>query len=490
MQHQRPAAQASDKAQQKRPPVSQPQTQGNGLAVGIVPHESQGSGESPTARGQAAVLGDPRLHILQRQMLASDIGEVQGNGHLQQVLAFERRNSPTAPTSSLLRTSKTQASGDAARQVVEEVNAPSAELEETPGGEQLQAKPLGHVNSVQRNDDGGTGVGTRPRSVGATLARASLDDIRRQTTSRSFLLGAYTERGTGVAQKARSRMEQFGSRYQSAYQIYAGTISAARQEAQNQQQWIDVFAGIAIGVSVGLISEVLVGDAILTAAETVLVEVIGETSEAIAASGAKGMGVIPQVAGQELEPGGSSPDLINTQIWQTIARMYGEITRLQRVSWYLPLLLGNTEYALGQLRLLEAGVDADMPEADVIDMAVSLGHANSAIQPLDRLLTQKLAALDRLNARLDASPNYPTDEIEQDIWIFWMSSLPDSESDILDLDAIEDHLKDIHVLGGGSSRLGVDFGLWTSKSDELEALASARNKSSAIRTKIESMTGG
>ncbi len=52
----------------------------------------------------------------------------------------------------------------------------------------------GQVNAIQRDDNGGgAGTGTRPRSVGAALAQASLNEIRSQATARSFTLGAYTE---------------------------------------------------------------------------------------------------------------------------------------------------------------------------------------------------------------------------------------------------------------------------------------------------------
>lgn len=60
----------------------------------------------------------------------------------------------------------------------------------------------------------------------------------------------------------------------------------------------------------------------------------------------------------------------------------------------------------------------------------------------------------------------------------WMAGLRDDQSDMVDLDAIEDHLAAIGVLGGVSV-LGVDFGMWTSTDDELAALSAARSQAGA-----------
>jgi hypothetical protein len=54
-----------------------------------------------------------------------------------------------------------------------------------------------------------------------------------------------------------------------------------------------------------------------------------------------------------------------------------------------------------------------------------------------------------------------------------------TNSDLLDRDAIEDHLHAIGVLGKNSI-LGVDFGRWTSEDDEKEAIAAAKTKASEM----------
>lgn len=69
-------------------------------------------------------------------------------------------------------------------------------------------------------------------------------------------------------------------------------------------------------------------------------------------------------------------------------------------------------------------------------------------------------------------------EIEQDLWIRWISALPDDADivgDALDEDAIEDHLHSIGVLGD-DSRLDLDFGSNTTMGDTSAAYKRAKRE--------------
>ncbi len=178
---------------------------------------------------------------------------------------------------------------------------------------------------------------------------------------------------------------------------------------------------------------------------------------------------------------------MSTDIWHRLADLYRGVLGVQHHTQYLPLVLGGAEYALGQFRLLEAGAPADMDRAALVDMAVALNRAAAHLRLLRPELQQRLGALSLLQAQAAATPRRPVNEVEQDVWILWMDTVPNSQSDILDLDAIEDHLAAIGVLGPGSV-LGVDFGLWTSKDDELQALAAARAKAGEVRERYRALS--
>src|SRR5262249_55657245 len=92
-----------------------------------------------------------------------------------------------------------------------------------------------------------------------------------------------------------------------------------------------------------------------------------------------------------------------------------------------------------------------------------------------------------IETRVLSAPVQTTQEMEQDIWILWMSTILNRDSNILDYDAIEDHLASIGVLGP-NSRLGVDFGWWTSEDDELAALEAARDQATRIRHRNSELT--
>ena len=105
---------------------------------------------------------------------------------------------------------------------------------------------------------------------------------------------------------------------------------------------------------------------------------------------------------------------------------------------------------------------------------------------------QRMHQLDAL-ARKGLPKTYGKREMEQDIWVLWIASLdPKNEDshDILDLDAIEDHLHyKIGVLGEGSV-LGVNFGRYTSEADERAAIYAARAKKATILARFKQLSGG
>jgi hypothetical protein len=356
-----------------------------------------------------------------------------------------------------------------------------------PAGNQAIARVLpvaGQASAVihRQPAEGSTTTAPAQPDAGSLLAVQAMEYLRVTATQASLLAGAYAERSLRVVDALRARLELVSSRYHGAYDDYARVIRAARAEAKNQEEWKEIILGIAIGTGVGLLSAAIVPEG-LAFGYALLAEVAGETAEAGVAGAAKAAH-ITDVAGSELEPGGLDPDVLSTQIWQRLSGLYRGGLGVQQQVQYLPLLLGGAEYALGQFRLLQAGGQADMTRADLVSMAVSLNRATGHLSSLNTWLGSGLEALSRLEATTKA-PVPKQAEMEADIWIMWMSGVPNSESDILDIDAIEDHLASIGVIGPGI--LGVDFGWYTSEEDELAALAAARSHAGRIYDRYEAL---
>jgi pimeloyl-ACP methyl ester carboxylesterase len=321
--------------------------------------------------------------------------------------------------------------------------------------------------------------------LGSSLSRQVLEGLRLTATQTTFLAGAYAERGLNTVDALRSQLSGQSDTYKSAYGQYSPVIAAAGKEARNQQDWTNIIVGVAIGTGVGLLAAAILPE--LAGGLAVLAEVGGEVVEAGVAGGVQAL-KLTDVAGADLQPGGIDPNLLSSGIWQRLSELYRGVLNVQKHTTFLPLILGGTEYALGQFRLLDAGVEADMERGQLIEMATALGRAAEYLRRLNDELVPKLAALDALKTQVALAKPRSVREMEQDIWIMWMAEVSNSDSDILDLDAIEDHLAAIGVLGP-SSLLGVDFGYWTSKDDEIEALQAARARAGTIREHYQSLSG-
>lgn len=322
------------------------------------------------------------------------------------------------------------------------------------------------------------------QDVGVTLAVAALEALRHDATTLTFLAGAYAGRGIQTVDALRAAAVGASDTYTRAYESYAGVVAAAGAEARNQQDWIDIFVGIGIGVGVGLLGAAIVPEG-LALGWTILAETAGEATEAVVA-GAVGSTGITSVAGTDLQPGGLDPHVLSTAVWRNLAQLYRGVLGVQTHTQYLPLLLGTTEYALGQLRLVSAGVPADMTSSEIVDMAAELNRSSAHVRALSAELTTRLAALDELREQAAAVPRRGTSEVERDVWVMWMATVPDGQSDVLDLDAIEDRLAAIGLLGPGGI-LGVDFGAWTSGDDERAALAAARGEARSVRARYDAL---
>jgi Domain of unknown function (DUF4157) len=327
--------------------------------------------------------------------------------------------------------------------------------------------------------------GTAAPDLGTTLSVPAMEDLRRVATEVSFLAGAYAERGVRAVDMLKASLVAESDTYKQAYDVYSGVIRQAAADARDEKEWIDIFVGIGIGTGVGLLSGAIIPEG-LALGWSILAEAAGEGVEAVAAKAVDATGVF-DVAGTDLQPGGLDPNVLATDIWHRLADLYRGVLGVQQHTQFLPLILGNVEYALGQFRLLEAGAPADMDRAALVDMAVALNRAGAHLRALRPELQQRLGAMARLEAQAAATKRRTPREVEQDIWLMWMETVPDGQSDILDRNAIEDHLAAIGVLGPGSV-LGVDFGWWTSKDDELEALAAARPKAAAIRERYRALS--
>jgi hypothetical protein len=330
------------------------------------------------------------------------------------------------------------------------------------------------------------GTSTAPVTLGALLSVPALDRIRETAMLTTFLASAYTQRGLRTVDTLKSSFIVTSRTYFNAYANYARAVRAAQAEALNQQFWNNVFLGIGIAAGVGLISGAIL-PAGLALGWRVLAEVAGEVTEVGVAGRMQAAG-LTDVQDTNLEPAGVSPDTLNSQFWERLNALNRDMQGIQQHTKYLPFVLQGVEYVLGQVQVLEAGGKTVMSQAELVDLAESLDQAAAHLTQLNAELSRRLDVLDQLLTRARAAPRYSEEELECYIWILWMSTLSDNQSDILDRNPIEDRLHEIRVLGP-NSLLGVDFGLFTSEDEELAALAAARREAVAFGVRYRALTG-
>lgn len=333
-----------------------------------------------------------------------------------------------------------------------------------------------------------------PTAAERRQLEAKLPALQTQTgllDAHATLGEAYGNLALGATDLISSKLQLFALRYDQAWGRYSRVIGAGRAEAQNQTLWRGIFLGIGTGVLAGVAAAFVapstaagwftltLADA-ATAAGSSLLQAGFSSAVALALSDAL------TVRGSDLQPTGLTPDMLRTNIWQQVAQMYRGAFGTTRVTTNLLRNAVALERTIAEMRVHIAGGSSDYSTADVLRAADVMSTRLAGMQSVFSGLRRGADDLRRFSDAVVAyDPMVPTvDQMEDDIWIMWIGSLSDDDSDILDLDAIEDHLHRRGILGPGS-QLGVDFGSYTSEDDELAAIAAGRRRAGAIRDRYD-----
>ncbi|MDZ7968960.1 MAG: hypothetical protein RM368_29085 [Nostoc sp. DedSLP03] len=291
-----------------------------------------------------------------------------------------------------------------------------------------------------------------------------------------------------------TKLKIFSINYDMAYSNYSRVIGQGRAEAQNQTLWRGIFLGIGTGVLAGLAAAYIApstaaGWFALTLADAGTAA--GSSFLQGAASSAVALAVSDAITtrGSDLQPSGLSPDMLRSNIWQHVASMYRGALQTNKVLANLHKNSVILERLIAEIRVQIAGGASSYSPADILTATNAMNDRINGMASVFSELRQKATAMSAFgNSILAYDPTKPgVDQIEKDIWIMWMGTLSNDDSDILDLDNIEDHLKSIGILGNGGL-LGVDFGDYTSEDDELAALAAARPRAATIKGKYDQTT--
>jgi hypothetical protein len=330
---------------------------------------------------------------------------------------------------------------------------------------------------------------------------AEMENVRAHATVRQLAGEAYAGTAAKVIETVKTRLNTASTVYSAAYKDYAKVIAAGAAAAKQEEELIDIGVGVLLAVGIGVGVEA--GAALLgieAAEEATLATKLayGAGKELLVAGGAEGgkaglkHGGLLEVVGAQLEPGSLKPEVMKLKLWTELEKLHAEALKVVQLTATQSLIASGAEYAIGEIKAqMAGGTTADMPVDALNDLIGTLAADDAASQKLDAALAAAQAAIDKVHADVLAAPE-PSGrqlEMEQDIWILWMAELSPDESDVLDIDAIEDYLHGrVGVLGKGSL-LGVDFGMWTSKDDELQAIHAAAAKKKEIEEEYKTLAG-
>ncbi|MCC5659038.1 DUF4157 domain-containing protein [Nostoc sp. XA010] len=332
---------------------------------------------------------------------------------------------------------------------------------------------------IQRDDQ--TDKSLNPKEGTLLLLEKNRPSVESARVNALVRLGKITKLqsdGNRAIGSLKGQLLKVSERYDQAYKRFATVIAAAQQEARDQQEWVDLVVGIAIGVAVGLcfeavgaaaLVETLSGGAATGLGKWAIKasgEAVGEGGEAVAGKKTEGL---TEVAGKNLQPDGLKPEVLKMEIWKSLSKLYESVAKIGSDSWDQALLMGSAEYAIGEIKAQRGG-GADMTPDEDVDLVLAVLSADKGCKGLDNALDQASEKMAALEGSIANMPNYDVTQMEKDIWILWMSRL-EKDSNIIDIDAIEDHLASLGI---------VDFGWYTTDAEENEAIEKAKQQAAEV----------
>ena len=266
-----------------------------------------------------------------------------------------------------------------------------------------------------------------------------------------------------VLDSVAERLTRYLGYYEEAYGSFTKVLAKAKKDAAAREARYEVLGGILLGTGLGVAA-----GAVFAGAKGVSRVVVEAATEVVEAVGGKALK--PDQPDVFAAPPGLDPKLRSVPAGE---RMMDAWRGLARFNF--------TTHAFGQYRLalqqLSSDFDRNPSPERVRDMYRMLVKGEMA------LFTRRLDELHGGVVQFSDAARHPllsrnALEIEQDLWIRWISALPDDADivgDALDEDAIEDHLHSIGVLGD-DSRLDLDFGSNTTMGDTSAAYKRAKRE--------------
>lgn len=340
-------------------------------------------------------------------------------------------------------------------------------------GNQAVARMLAAQRGMLMRDDppGGTAAAEAPADHPlAAAAQTNAHAIRNRANLRLGSLGNFNSTVDGAFSTFTPKRERLFRNYRNAFVEHQRVLAVGRAAADSQ----NFYTGIVIGAAASVVVAAAVAVALPAVAAAPAFSGVwwastaGQAVASSAGGSAAGTQVNTDTSGYEAQGAATDDELAALRELNTLEQ---RARRMGRLGVNFGIFASNAEYAVAQIDALIRHGEADMTMDETLNLISQLMNEERDVQAADRVLANERAGFERLQSAAQDWQVPSEARVEQDIWIVWISHVTDG--DILDRDAIENHLHSIGVLGT-ASRLGVDFGGWTSGDDEQEAIAAAR----------------
>lgn len=351
--------------------------------------------------------------------------------------------------------------------------APSARLQRDP-----QAAPPADKHALNAKDTSRLDNAKRLVDQAKTAKDTALKALNAYSSEAPAIL-------TGLKANADKNLEMYKAAAQHANYI----IGEAKEIAKIQDEVLMQIVGAALGglgTALGPISE--------SAAHgyEALKEAWGELEEfglgtVAEKSGAQGVAKGAMGMGTGDSSGGTVDDPSTQELafYKSFSELQANSTKLLGLGVEVARIsepIGKVSEAIAGMR--DAGrTRGDYPIEKVDHEAAVLESASRKLAAAAPGVTKMLADLKAVQTQAKVSAPKNALEVEKDLWKRWAAGIDFKDSDLLDLDTIENYLKRIGIW----DELGIDRGDWFSTDEERLAIAAAKAQSMILDHKGEAV---
>gem|GEM_PF-4176801 len=363
-------------------------------------------------------------------------------------------------------------------------------------GDQHEREAEAFADAFIRNDDKAATPAVTPASavnrsvisrdqgdgetpVAADFNYSQVAAVRNKAAGLSLEIALVRAQGMHAYTQLKTKLLQFCTNYREAYNEHKRVLAEAHEAAEEQEAAWEIAEGIVFGVvtalTLGAAAEFIIGAEVvegLSVAGAAALHAVEGGVGALATHEELQIVGTPAPHAEELEAVAVTPDAMRLHQYHALERYSRSLGRLNQSSIKIGNIQSVAEYCIGEIKAnLGDGSGADLSTEDTEDLVRSVLATDSALTTAKSRVNLSKAKVAGLQATADLTEVPSREDLEKRIWTDWMASLP-HDSDLLDLDPIENHLRPLGLVHADIGNIEVYY----SDDEEEGDLRSARTR--------------